>query len=77
MLIPNESIARDSDGVFVFLVANEQVSRRRITTGERLGRRTQVVSGLQSGDRVVADLSADTLTDLADGDFVISELGRH
>jgi RND family efflux transporter MFP subunit len=70
VLIPSDAISRDERGVFVYLVAGNRVERRQVTTGDRLGLRTQVVAGLVSGDRVVADLSSDLLVGLADGDSV-------
>jgi len=70
VLIPSEAVARDETGEFVFLVADATVRRRPVTTGERLGGRVQVVSGLLSGDRVVAELSSELLSDLTDGDRV-------
>jgi len=70
VLIPSLAIARDERGDYVYLVAEERVERRTVTTGERLGGRIQVVAGLSSGDRVVADLSGDLLAGLTDGDRV-------
>ena len=70
VLIPSEAISRDAQGVFVYLVADNRVKRREVTTADRLGPRTRVVVGLASGDRVVADLSSDLLVGLADGDPV-------
>ena len=70
VLIPSQAIARDDGGHFVYLVAGDYVRRRGVVTGEQLGSRMQVVDGLASGDRVVADLSGELLVGLTDGDRV-------
>lgn len=70
VLVPRQAIARDEQGEFVFLVTDERIRRRSVTTGGVLNGRMQVVEGLTSGDRVVADLSGDLIAGLADGDRV-------
>lgn len=67
VLIPWKAVASDGQGDFVYLVADGGIRRRSVTTGERLGSRVQVLAGLEEGDRVVADLSADLIASLTDG----------
>jgi len=63
LLVPSEAVRTDAAGPYVFVLQGEQVVRRAIRTGHSFADVTQVLSGLQAGDRVV-------LTgpdDLADG----------
>lgn len=55
-LIPSAAVQRGSKGTFVFVVdANSQVHARTLTLGPVDGEKTQVMSGLQPGERVVID----------------------
>ena len=72
VLVPNSALGQDSGlGThFVYVVSNEQVRRRNVTVGSHEGVQVRLVSGLSSGERVVADLSDESLLRLADGDRV-------
>jgi len=72
VLVPNSALGQDSGlGThFVYVVSNEQVRRRNVTVGSHEGVQVRLVSGLSSGERVVADLSDESLLGLADGDRV-------
>jgi RND family efflux transporter MFP subunit len=70
VLVPGDAVARDDAGEYVFVVVNETVSRRAVTTGARRGSRVQVLAGLSRGDRVVTGLGTQDLAGLADGDRV-------
>lgn len=64
MLVPKGAIKTDGKQSYVFVVANDRVDRRAITTGGADGDRVEV-SGLNAGERVVvsppAELSAGAL----------------
>lgn len=63
LLIPSEAVRTDSKGPYVFVLAGDTVRRRGIRTGHAFADITQVLSGLQPGERVI--ISAPD--DLADG----------
>lgn len=52
-LVPKAAIKTDGTQSFVFLVANDRVDRRAVTTGGADGDRVEVIAGLNAGDRVV------------------------
>jgi RND family efflux transporter MFP subunit len=53
-LVPRSSV-REQDGLaFVFVIAEDRVERRTVTTGGIDGTRIEVVEGLRPGERVVA-----------------------
>lgn len=64
VLIPSDSIAEDEQGEFVYVVEGQSVDRRAVTVGERQGARVRVIAGLDSGERVVAQLSEELLASL-------------
>ncbi len=64
VLVPSDSVASDDGGAFVYVVTGERAARRSVTTGDREGSRIRVLSGLDSGERVVAQLSAELLAAL-------------
>jgi len=66
VLVPESSVARDPDGTYVYVVSGDKASRRGVITGEREGSRVRVLSGLDSGERVVAPLSAELVAGLAE-----------
>jgi RND family efflux transporter MFP subunit len=70
VLIPGDSVARDEQGEYVFVITGERAERRNITTGGRQGSRIEVTSGLAVGERIVASLSAELLANLATVDLV-------
>ena len=56
LLVPTSSVMRDEQNLpFVFIATKNGYLRRRIELGSRVGDRYAVVSGLASGDRVVAE----------------------
>ena len=68
VVIPRSAVAKDDRGDFVYVVEDDRVSRRTITTGASRGSGVRVVTGLDAGERIVAELS-DALN-LDDGDPV-------
>jgi RND family efflux transporter MFP subunit len=64
-LAPKAAIKTDGKQSYVFVVVNDRVDRRAITTGGTDGERVEVIAGLNPGDRVVvsppAELSAGAL----------------
>jgi len=64
-LAPKAAIKTDGKQSYVFVVVNDRVDRRGITTGGTDGERVEVIAGLNPGDRVVvsppAELSAGAL----------------
>jgi RND family efflux transporter MFP subunit len=64
-LVPKAAIKTDGKQSYVFVVANDRVDRRAITTGGTDGDRVEVIAGLNTGERVVisppAELSAGAL----------------
>jgi cobalt-zinc-cadmium efflux system membrane fusion protein len=57
IVVPVASVLRDDQNLpYVFVIAaNNAFARRRVTLGTRVGDTYEVVSGLTSGDQVVAD----------------------
>ena len=64
-LAPKAAIKTDGKQSYVFVVVNDRVDRRAITTGGTDGERVEVIAGLNPGDRVIvsppAELSAGAL----------------
>ena len=64
-LVPKGAIKTDGKQSYVFVVVNDRVDRRAVTTGGTDGDRVEVVAGLSAGERVVvsppAELSAGAL----------------
>ena len=67
VLVPGAAVAEDGEGVYVMVVAGDVVERRPVITGEKQGGRVRIDSGLDTGERVVADLAEALLAGLADG----------
>ena len=62
MMVPKAAV-RTSDGQsIVFVVRDERVERRAVKVGAVEGDRTEILSGLSVGDRVVVE-GPDTLVD--------------
>ena len=55
--VPDSAVLRDTENLpYVYLqTANNQFARRPVTLGESQNGKTQIVSGLQAGDKVVGD----------------------
>jgi YtkA-like len=51
--VPREAIARIGDGASVWVVTDDRVERRQITTGLESQDRVEIVAGLDEGERVV------------------------
>ena len=64
-LVPKAAIKTDGKQSYVFVIVNDRVDRRAITTGGTDGERIEVVAGLNAGEKVVvsppAELSAGAL----------------
>ena len=65
VLLPATSIT--DDGRYVFVVSGDRAERRAVVVGDREGARIRVLSGVERGERVVAELNEDLLLTLADG----------
>jgi membrane fusion protein, heavy metal efflux system len=57
LLVPDASILRDDQNMpYVYLqTGNAQFARRMVTVGENQAGKTQILSGLQAGDKIVGD----------------------
>ena len=57
LLVPDAAVLRDTENMpYVYLqTGNNQFARRMVTLGESQGGKTQIVSGLQAGDKIVGD----------------------
>jgi multidrug efflux pump subunit AcrA (membrane-fusion protein) len=53
LFVPREAIARSGDGASVWVVTNDRVERRQVTTGLESQDRVEIVAGLDGGERVV------------------------
>ena len=51
--VPREAVARSGDSASVWVVANDRVERRQVTTGLESQDRVEIVAGLDAGERVV------------------------
>jgi RND family efflux transporter MFP subunit len=64
-LVPKSAIKTDGSTSYAFVVVNDRVDRRAVTTAGTDGDRVEVVAGLNAGERVVvsppAELSAGSL----------------
>ena len=64
-LVPKGAVKTDGKQSYVFVVVNDRVDRRAVTTGGADGDRVEVLAGLSAGERVVvsppAELSAGAL----------------
>ena len=64
-LVPKAAIKTEGKQSYVFVVVNDRVDRRAVTTGGTDGDRVEVMAGLNAGERVVvsppAELSAGAL----------------
>jgi RND family efflux transporter MFP subunit len=62
LLVPKSAVRTAAGASIVFVVRGDRVERRAVKTGANDGDLTEIVSGLNAGDRVVTDGAA-TLTD--------------
>lgn len=70
VLIPRSSVGDDGGDRFVWVVKDDRVNRRSVVVGDKEGQRLRVVSGLRTGERVVAGLDEELLASLEDGALV-------
>lgn len=54
LCVPNDAISSDADGDFVYLYDGDKTNRVSVTTGMKSGMFTEIVSGLNEGDKVVS-----------------------
>jgi cobalt-zinc-cadmium efflux system membrane fusion protein len=56
LLVPDAAVLRDANNMpYVYLQTGTQFAQRIVALGESQGGRTQIVTGLQAGDRIVGD----------------------
>jgi multidrug efflux pump subunit AcrA (membrane-fusion protein) len=53
LFVPREAVARGGDSASVWVVENDRVERRQVTTGLESRDRVEIVAGLDAGERVV------------------------
>jgi len=70
VLIPENALARDTKGEYVFVVKGGSAMRRDVQAGAKANGRVRVIVGLAKGERVVDLLSDEMLLALADGQTV-------
>jgi len=71
--IPFRAIRRDNDSEFVFLITDkDEVQRKNIRSGQRIGEQVEIIDGLSENDRVVSKgflgLHAGTKVKVVSGD---------
>lgn len=54
LMIPYDAVRFDKQGSFVYLIENEQVKQREITTGIQLGEQIEILNGLAAQQRIVS-----------------------
>jgi len=67
VLVPESSTDDEAGNLFVWVVQDQQVSRRLVVVSDKIGQRVLVVSGLSTGERVVSGLNQELLASLEDG----------
>ena len=67
VLIPEDAVAEDDQGKYVFVVRDGVVARRVVEVAGRDRGRLRVTNGLRNGERIVDQLSEDVLLALVDG----------
>ena len=55
LTLPDTALIQDGETSFVFVMANEQVQRREIRTGQRINNLVEILEGLAVGDSVVVE----------------------
>ena len=56
LVIPISSVKSESGKSFVFTISNDKAIKNEIVTGQILGSYVEVISGLQSGQKVINNL---------------------
>ncbi|MCQ2519311.1 MAG: hypothetical protein MJ107_02145 [Lachnospiraceae bacterium] len=59
LCVPKSSVSTDQDGAFVYTYDGENTYRTPIKTGLSSGLYTEVVSGLEAGDKIICELKND------------------
>jgi multidrug efflux pump subunit AcrA (membrane-fusion protein) len=67
VLVPPAAIARMNNENFVYVIKNNSVNKREVRLGSKVGRQRNVVSGLKSGEIIVAEVSGSLRQQLTDG----------
>ena len=67
VLIPESAIADNAGRLFVWVVENQQASRRNIEIADKIGSRVLVIAGLRNEERVVSGLTEELLASLEEG----------
>ena len=57
--IPNEALNKDDEGPFVYVLEGENKVKRQVKTGIKSGMYTEILSGLNEGEKVSADIKAE------------------
>jgi RND family efflux transporter MFP subunit len=57
--VNSDALRSDGDGSFVWIVRDDAVQRRAVTTGPSSARGQQIVTGLSAGDRIVTSAAKD------------------
>jgi membrane fusion protein (multidrug efflux system) len=55
LVVPEEALVQEQGNVFVFVVQDTRVAKRKIRTGQRRVGTVEVLEGLQSGELVVTE----------------------
>jgi RND family efflux transporter MFP subunit len=55
LMVPKTAVRTDNGQQIVFVVRDEHVERRAVSVGQAAGEEIEVISGLNSGDRIVVD----------------------
>lgn len=53
VMVPEESVLASAEGQYVYVVAEEQATRRAVATGARQDGRIEILEGVQAGESVV------------------------
>lgn len=70
VLVPASAVETSGEARYVWVVQEQQVSRRSVEVGTSSGQQVQILAGLESGERVVRNLDAGLLASLEDGMLV-------
>jgi RND family efflux transporter MFP subunit len=70
VLVPPTAISQSDNQNFVFVVNNQLLQKKQVKLGGRVGDQRNVVSGLESGEVIVADVSRNPTGSLVEGSEV-------
>jgi RND family efflux transporter MFP subunit len=57
LVIPSSSVRIDGDMKYVFTIVNDKATKNEVVTGQALGSYLEVISGLQSGQKIIEKLN--------------------